>query len=121
MKIKVHRFADVVIGGWVPGRGRLTGLPGAVLVGERCDGLLYYAGNVGTGWSQADRTRLAELLQAVATDNCPFTHLPPVAGGVWVLPRLVGEVRYTSRTRAGRLRHPSWHRLRLDLTLDDLA
>ncbi|MDW4903378.1 non-homologous end-joining DNA ligase [Streptomyces californicus] len=121
VKVKVHRLADVVIGGWVPGRGRLTGLPGAVLVGERRDGLLHYAGSVGTGWSQAERTRLAELLQAVATDTCPFTHLPPVAGARWVLPRLVGEVRYTSRTRAGRLRHPSWHRLRLDLTLDDLA
>ncbi|WP_435844775.1 ATP-dependent DNA ligase [Streptomyces globisporus] len=34
VKIKVHRLADGVIGVWVPGRGRLTGLPGAVLVGE---------------------------------------------------------------------------------------
>lgn len=116
VKIKVHRLADVVIGGWVPGRGRLAGLPGAVLVGERRDGSLHYAGSVGTGWSQAERTRLAALLQAAAIDTCPFAQVPPpVAGARWVLPRLVGEVRYTSRTRAGRLRHPSWHRLRPDL------
>ncbi|MFB8126083.1 non-homologous end-joining DNA ligase [Streptomyces bacillaris] len=121
VKIKVHRLADVVIGGWVPGRGRLTGLPGAVLVGEPRDGLLYYAGSVGTGWSEAERTRLAELLQAAAIDACPFAHSPPVAGARWVLPQLVGEVRYTSRTRAGRLRHPSWHRLRPDLTPRDLG
>lgn len=121
VKIKVHRLADVVIGGWVPGRGRLTGLPGAVLVGERHDGVLHYAGSVGTGWSQAERTRLAELLQAAAIGTCPFAQVPPVAGARWVLPRLVGEVRYTSRTRAGRLRHPSWHRLRPDLAPDDLA
>ncbi|MFJ6514101.1 non-homologous end-joining DNA ligase [Streptomyces sp. NPDC091406] len=120
VKIKVHRFADVVIGGWVPGRGRLTGLPGAVLVGMRHDGLLHYAGSVGTGWSQAERTRLAALLQAAAIDACPFAQAPPVAGARWVLPRLVGEVRYTSRTNAGRLRHPSWHRLRPDLTPYDL-
>ncbi|MET9925778.1 MULTISPECIES: non-homologous end-joining DNA ligase [unclassified Streptomyces] len=121
VKIKLHRFADVVIGGWVPGRGRLTGLPGAVLVGERRDGLLHYAGSVGTGWSQAERIRLAELLHAAASDPCPFAQVPPVAGARWVLPRLVGEVRYTSRTRAGRLRHPSWHRLRPDLAPNDLA
>ncbi|MFH9298872.1 non-homologous end-joining DNA ligase [Streptomyces sp. NPDC017520] len=121
VKIKVHRVADVVIGGWVPGRGRLTGLPGAVLVGEPLDGLLHYAGSVGTGWSQTERTRLAELLQNAAIDACPFAQVPPVAGARWVLPQLVGEVRYTSRTRAGRLRHPSWHRLRLDIPLDDLT
>ncbi|MFJ8762740.1 hypothetical protein [Streptomyces cyaneofuscatus] len=121
VKIKVHRFADVVIEGWVPGRGRLTGLPGAVLVGERHDGGLHYAGSVGTGWSEAERARLAELLQAAAIDTCPFAQAPRVAGARWVLPRLVGEVRYTSRTRAGRLRHPSWHRLRPDLAPDDLA
>ncbi|WP_097986584.1 non-homologous end-joining DNA ligase [Streptomyces sp. f150] len=115
VKTKVHRLADVVIGGWVAGHGRLAGLPGAVLVGERHAGLLRYAGSVGTGWSRTERTRLAELLQAAAADTCPFTHIPPVAGARWVLPRLVGEVRYTSRTRAGRLRHPSWHRLRPDL------
>ncbi|WP_331727075.1 hypothetical protein OG215_41665 (plasmid) [Streptomyces globisporus] len=121
VKIKVHRIADVVIGGWVPGRGRLTGLPGAVLVGERHDGLLHYAGSVGTGWSHAERTRLAELLKVAATEACPFAEVPPVAGARWVLPRLVGEVRYTSRTRAGRLRHPSWHRLRPDLVTGDLT
>ncbi|MFD5199935.1 ATP-dependent DNA ligase [Streptomyces sp. NPDC058375] len=121
VKIKVHRIADVVIGGWVPGRGRLAGLPGAVLVGERRDGLLHYAGSVGSGWSEAERTRLAGLLHVATIDACPFAQAPPVAGARWALPRLVGEVRYTSRTRAGRLRHPSWHRLRPDLTPDDLA
>ncbi|MFI1786177.1 non-homologous end-joining DNA ligase [Streptomyces rubiginosohelvolus] len=121
VKIKVRRLADVVIGGWVPGRGWLTGLPGAVLVGEPHDGLLHYTGSVGTGWSHTERTRLAELLQNAAIDACPFAQVPSVAGARWVLPQLVGEVRYTSRTHAGRLRHPSWHRLRPGLTPDDLA
>ncbi len=86
VKIKVHRLADVVIGGWVPGRGRLTGLPGAVLIGEPHDGLLHYAGSVGTGWSHAERARLAELLQNAAIDACPFAQVPPVAGAQWALP-----------------------------------
>ncbi|WP_457784757.1 ATP dependent DNA ligase [Streptomyces griseus] len=91
---------------YAPGRGRLTGLAGAVLVGERRDGSLHCAGSVGTGWSHTERTRLAELLQAAAVDARPFAQVPVVAGARWVLPRLVGEVRYTSRTRAGGLRHP---------------
>ncbi|MFD4592764.1 ATP-dependent DNA ligase [Streptomyces rubiginosohelvolus] len=121
IKIRFVRTADVVVGAWVPGRGRLSGLPGAVLVGERHDGLLHYVGSVGTGWSQAERIRLAELLHVAGIDTCPFADLPPVNGARWVLPRLVGEVGYTARTRAGRLRHPSWHRLRPDLAPDDLT
>ncbi|MFD4806340.1 ATP-dependent DNA ligase [Streptomyces anulatus] len=104
LKIEVHRLADVVIGGWVPGRGRLKGLPGAVLVGERCEGLLHYAGSVGTGWSEAERACLAELLRIAATEVCPFAEIPPGAGARRVLPPLVGEDRYSTRTRTGRER-----------------
>ncbi|MER7699186.1 MULTISPECIES: ATP-dependent DNA ligase [unclassified Streptomyces] len=122
IKIRHVRTEDIVIGGWAPGRGRLTSLPGALLMGQPGPGGgLHYVGSVGTGWSVAERTALATLLQAAATDTCPFTERPPVTAARWVEPRLVGEVRYTTRTRAGRLRQPSWHRLRLDLTLDDLA
>ncbi|MEV7102876.1 ATP-dependent DNA ligase [Streptomyces atroolivaceus] len=121
IKIRHAHTVDVIVGGWVPGRGRLGGLPGALLVGERHPGGLRYAGSVGTGWSDAERTRLAELLRVAAADTCPFDETPPVTGARWVLPRLVGEVRYATRTKAGRLRHPSWHRLRPDLAPEDLA
>ncbi|MFF2231155.1 ATP dependent DNA ligase [Streptomyces anulatus] len=90
----------------MPRRGRLNGLIGAVLAGERRDGLLHYAGSVGTGWSETERARLAELLRSAAADHCPFTEVPPVDRARWALPRLVGEVRYSTRTRTGRLRNP---------------
>ncbi|MEE1812802.1 non-homologous end-joining DNA ligase [Streptomyces sp. BE133] len=121
IKIRHVRTVDVIVGGWVPGRGRLAGLPGALLVGEWREGALRYVGSVGTGWSDTERTTLAGLLQVAAIDACPFDEVPRVAGARWVLPRLVGEVRYTTRTRAGRLRHPSWHRLRPDLAPDDIT
>ncbi|WP_442817896.1 non-homologous end-joining DNA ligase [Streptomyces sp. NBC_01591] len=121
IKIRHVRTVDVVVGGWVPGRGRLTGLPGALLVGEVHEGGLRYVGSVGTGWSDTERTTLAELLQVAAIDECPFETAPGVTGARWVLPRLVGEVRYTGSTRAGLLRHPSWHRLRPDLAPDDIT
>ncbi|MEU1126606.1 non-homologous end-joining DNA ligase [Streptomyces sp. NPDC005899] len=121
IKIRHARTADVIVGGWVPGRGRLGGLPGALLVGEPHEGRLRYVGSVGTGWSDAERTALAGLLRVAAVDTCPFDEVPRVAGARWVLPRLVGEVRYSTRTRAGKLRQPSWHRLRPDLAPGDLG
>ncbi len=117
IKIRNMTVADVLVGGWSPGKGRLTGLPGAVLVGQRTrDGGLRYVGSVGTGWSEAERLELTALLGELATDTCPFDAVPPTAGAHWVVPRLVGEVRYSIRTRAGLLRQPSWLRLRPDLT-----
>jgi len=121
IKIRNMRSEDVVVGGWLPGRGRLSGLPGAVLVGQRAAGRLRYVGNVGTGWSEAERSQLAALLGAATTDVCPFDPVPPVAGAHWVVPRLVGEVRYSTRTRAGMLRQPSWLRLRPDLAPEDAS
>ncbi|MFI2314873.1 ATP-dependent DNA ligase [Streptomyces sp. CB00072] len=121
IKIRHVRTEDIVVGGWLPGHGRLTSLPGALLMGRPAPGGgLRYVGGVGTGWSDDERMTLAALLHAAATDICPFTERPAVAGARWVAPRLVGEVRYTTRTRAGRLRQPSWHRLRPDLAPDDL-
>ncbi|MEU7057935.1 non-homologous end-joining DNA ligase [Streptomyces sp. NPDC046197] len=121
IKIRNMRSEDVVVGGWLPGKGRLTGLPGAVLVGQRGGGRLRYVGSVGTGWSEAERRELAALLGALATDVCPFDPVPSAPGAHWVLPRLVGEVRYSVRTRAGMLRQPSWLRLRPDLAPEDAA
>ncbi|WP_129312213.1 non-homologous end-joining DNA ligase [Streptomyces sp. L2] len=121
IKIRNMRSEDVVIGGWLPGKGRLTGRPGAVLVGQRAGGRLRYVGGVGTGWSEAERAELAELLRAVAADRCPFDPVPRIADARWVRPRLVGEVSYSIRTRAGMLRQPSWLRLRPDLTPEESA
>ncbi|MEU6355786.1 non-homologous end-joining DNA ligase [Streptomyces sp. NPDC047072] len=121
IKIRNMRSEDVIVGGWLPGKGRLTGLPGAVLVGQRTGGRLRYVGNVGTGWSETERTELAALLRTAATDTCPFDPAPRVPGARWVVPRLVGEVRYSTRTRAGLLRQPSWSRLRPDLTPEESA
>ncbi|MFE6360478.1 ATP-dependent DNA ligase [Streptomyces sp. NPDC057806] len=119
IKIRNMHSEDVVVGGWLPGKGRLTGLPGALLVGQRAGGRLRYVGGVGTGWSRPEREELAGLLAAGATEACPFDPVPAVPGARWVVPRLVGEVRFSTRTRAGMLRQPSWLRLRPDLTPEE--
>lgn len=121
VKIRNVLTTDAIVGGWVPGRGRLAGLPGAVLLGQRQGDRLRYIGSVGTGWNRRERVELADLLQVAAVTACPFSPVPRIAGARWVLPRLVGEIEYTTWTRAGMLRHPSWHRLRPDLAPDDIA
>ncbi|MGV9341095.1 ATP-dependent DNA ligase [Streptomyces sp. NPDC003688] len=121
IKIRNQRSADVIVGGWLPGKGRLTGLPGAVLLGQRDGGRLRYAGRVGTGWSEAERTELAAILGKLTSEQCPFDPAPRIAEAHWVLPRLVGEVGYSTRTRAGLLRQPTWLRLRPDLTPEESA
>ncbi|MFE3198192.1 ATP-dependent DNA ligase [Embleya sp. NPDC059237] len=118
VKIRHAHTLDVVVGGWLPGRGRLADLPGALLVGVREAGLLRFVGAVGSGFADRERTMLGELLRVSAIDECPFTPEPDLVDAHWVLPRLVGEVRYATRTRAGLLRHPVWHRLRPDLAED---
>ncbi|MFB8017084.1 ATP-dependent DNA ligase [Streptomyces rubiginosohelvolus] len=121
IKIRNVKTADIIVGGWLPGRGGLNALPGALLMGQPGPEGLQFVGRVGTGWSDAERIRLAGVLAELATGTCPFTQRPSVTGARWVTPRLVAEVRYTTRTQAERLRHPSWHRIRPDLTPDDLC
>ncbi|MFB8775913.1 ATP-dependent DNA ligase [Streptomyces broussonetiae] len=121
IKIRNIRAVDVVVGGWLPGKGRLAGLPGALLLGQRAAGRLRFVGGVGAGWSDSERTELAALLRADESAVCPFDPVPKVPGAHWVRPRLVGEVRFSTRTRAGMLRQPSWLRLRPDLTPEESA
>ncbi|MEV5596059.1 non-homologous end-joining DNA ligase [Streptomyces sp. NPDC052496] len=107
---------DVVIGGWTEGRGGLAGLPGAVLAGVDEPGGLRYVGSVGSGLSGRERRELAGYLDVVRRDTSPFVNAVDVPGAHWAEPRLVAEVTFSGWTSADRLRQPTWHRLRPDLT-----
>ncbi|MFD7661115.1 non-homologous end-joining DNA ligase [Streptomyces sp. NPDC059788] len=107
---------DVVIGGWTEGRGGLSGLPGAVLAGLDEPGGLRYVGSVGSGLSGRERRELAGYLEVVRRDTPPFVNPVDVPGAHWAEPRLVAEITFSGWTSADRLRQPTWHRLRPDLT-----
>ncbi len=107
---------DVVIGGWAEGRGHLSGLPGALLTGLPEPSGLRYTGSVGSGLSEYERGELARYLGVIPRAGSPFTGPVDVPGAHWVEPRLVAEVAFSGWTASGRLRHPTWHRLRPDLT-----
>ena len=62
-KMKIRPEQELVVGGWLEGKGRAIDL-GALLVGIYGDGALQYAGKVGAGFTNDVR---AELLEAVAS------------------------------------------------------
>jgi bifunctional non-homologous end joining protein LigD len=111
LKIKNVRREDVVVGGWLAGEGRRRDGIGALLVGVPEDGRLRYAGRVGTGFSGAELTRLAKVLEQRETS--PFGGEPqPPRDAVFVEPTHVAEVEFTEWTTDGMLRHPSYKGLR---------
>jgi bifunctional non-homologous end joining protein LigD len=104
-----------VIGGWTPGEGWRSGGIGALLLGYYDhDGMLRYAGKVGTGFSEQELERLSALLVPLEQDENPFAGpgIPRVAH--FVEPCLVAEVRFTEWTAGGRIRQPAYLGLRDD-------
>ncbi|MFE7317925.1 non-homologous end-joining DNA ligase [Streptomyces sp. NPDC057555] len=116
VKTKYQETLDVVIGGWLEGRGALGGLPGSVVVGVAEPAGLRFVGAVGSGLSDHERRELAHYLSVIPLDRSPFVNPVDLAGVHWAEPRLVAEIAFSGWTSAGRIRHPVWHRLRPDLT-----
>jgi bifunctional non-homologous end joining protein LigD len=116
-KVKAFHRQEAVVGGINPGKGNRAGQIGSLLVGVQADGGLAYAGRVGTGFTDRTLRMLGELLAPLYTTTCPFaTEVPPdhARGAIWVEPRVVVEVAFTTWTQAGRMRAPSYQGLRND-------
>jgi bifunctional non-homologous end joining protein LigD len=125
-KVKLVTRDEFVIGGWMEGEGRRGGSIGALLMGEYDAGdALRYRGRVGTGFSDAELTRLRTLLEPLVRDTSPFDD--PVPGPLpgrdairFVEPVLVAEVAYRELTTAGTLRQASYVGLRHDKRAGDV-
>jgi bifunctional non-homologous end joining protein LigD len=118
LKVKNVRAQEVVIGGWLPGKGRREGELGALLVGyyepDGGERRLRYAGKVGTGFADPDLRLLRERLAPLAREDSPFEGRQPEKGSRFVDPELVAQVEFNEWTSAGTLRHPSYQGLRDD-------
>jgi bifunctional non-homologous end joining protein LigD len=116
IKTVIGHTADVVICGWLPGRGRLHGSLGALLLGayDRA-GRLHYVGRVGTGMTTVERRRLLGELAGVRRATAPLhAETANTAAVTWVEPLLVARVAYRTWTSQAQLRHPSWRGLQPD-------
>ena len=70
-----------------------------------------FAGRVGTGFTEAELTRLLRLLDPLRRDSPPFDPPPPrpvAREATWAEPEIVVEVAFTEWTGVGILRHPSY-------------
>ena len=114
LKIKNVQRQDVVVGGWMPGEGRRSNSIGSLVVGYYDGDKLVYAGNVGSGFKEADLQRLSKLLEPLRRKDSPFDVRQPKKGAIFVEPKLVAEVEFLEWTRAGTLRAPAFKGLRDD-------
>lgn len=121
LKIKTHGRQELVVAGWTKGQGRRSQGFGSLVLGVQEPEGLRWAGNVGTGFDDAEIARLLERLEPLRREGSPFAEtpkMPKVRKGdvVWVEPELVAEVRFAEWTHDGRLRAPVYQGLREDKT-----
>jgi len=105
LKLKPARRLVGVIIGWQPGIAGVQSL----LVAGPCQGRLRYLARLSTGFTDAERRRLAGVLAAVQGRPRPVVPCPHP--GLWLEPELVCQVNYLDWTPAGRLRGASFHGL----------
>ena|SRR5579862_390970 len=126
LKIKAHGQQEFVVAGYTRGAGRRAGTFGALVLGVNEDGRLRYAGNVGTGFDDAEIRRLLTLLRPLERATTPFDEVPKMPrvrrGDVqWVEPKLLAEVSFGEWTHDGRVRHPVYLGLRDDKAAPDVT
>jgi bifunctional non-homologous end joining protein LigD len=124
-KVKVRARQEVVVVGYTKGQGRRTGGFGALVAAVQEGGGLRWAGNVGTGFTDAEIERLLGLMRPLERNGSPLAETPKMprvrsSDIVWVEPKLVAEVEFAEWTREGRLRAPVYLGLREDKTPSDV-
>ena len=115
-KLKLVRHQTCVVGGWTDPRGSRPFF-GALLLGVYDGrGRLQYIGHTGAGFTDAELGRVWKILHALQVRTCPFDVQPKTNEKPhWVKPQVVVEVKFTEWTVEGRLRHPTYLRVRDDV------
>lgn len=111
IKIKKNQSLDLFVIGYTPDEhGSFKSL---LLAEADDDGSLTYRGNVGTGFSELQKR---EILKRFKISGRPrnVLELPLNFGEVYVKPNLIIEVEYLEITKEGKLRHPTFKRIRDD-------
>src|SRR5689334_15642612 len=121
LKVKFVLRQAFVIGGYLYATNGTLDL-GSLLIGYFEKGKLIYAGSVGTGWSHQLGRSIMAAVQRNGRDDSPFVAVPrpDAKDAKCANPKLVAEVQFTTWTRDGRVRHPSFKGLREDKPAKDV-
>jgi len=105
-KLKLLKRETFIVGGWTDPQNSRHHF-GSLVLGRREGGRLQWVGNVGAGFDQAELSRVAARLEALASKACPFANPPrAIAKAHWVKPKMAVDVQFTEVTEDGMLRHP---------------
>nr|MBA3718464.1 DNA ligase [Actinomycetota bacterium] len=126
LKIKTHGDQEFVIAGYTKGQGRRSGRFGSLILGYRQGDELVYAGNVGTGFNEAEIDKLLTKLRPLERKTCPFPEIPKMpkvrkGDVVWVAPKLVCQVEFAEWTHDRHLRAPVYKGLREDKSAEEVV
>jgi bifunctional non-homologous end joining protein LigD len=125
LKFKAHAEQEFVIAGYTRGKGRREWSFGSLVLGVYGHDGLEWAGNVGTGFDEAEIERLLKKLRPLERKTSPFSPVPKMPrvrkdDVVWVEPKLVAEISFAEWTHDGRLRAPVYQGLREDKDPEDV-
>lgn len=117
VKVKHEQTDEFVVVGYTAPKGTRSGF-GSLLMARVDNGVLVYAGRVGTGYDDAMLKSLLARLQPLHSDRAPVelpAHVPFKPRSVhWVKPQLVAEVAFRGWGKEGLLRQAAFKRLRED-------
>jgi bifunctional non-homologous end joining protein LigD len=113
LKVKALHQQELVIVGWNPSTSTDFDI-GSLHLAVNENGVLRYAGKVGTGFNAKMRKFLRGELEKDEIEKPLVEDAPRVKVARWVKPRLVAEIAFTEWTADRRLRHPSFLGLRED-------
>ncbi|MDV8001452.1 ATP-dependent DNA ligase [Rhodococcus sp. IEGM 1408] len=123
LKEKLLTTTEAVVGGWRPGKGGRSGSLGSLLLGLPAETGLTYIGRVGTGFTDRQGRAILDELEPLRRKTSPFVEQLPADArrdAIWVLPKLVVEVRHQGFSDDGVLRQSSWRDIRRDKLPGDL-
>jgi len=117
LKVKSVMMQEVVICGYtLPQKSRKYF--GSIILGINEGRKLKFIGNCGTGFTDASLKELHEQFEKLKTDKCPFDEKPTLTGTkrkpVWIIPKLICNVKFLEWTQDKRLRNPVFMGLRTD-------
>jgi bifunctional non-homologous end joining protein LigD len=117
VKVKCIKRQEFVVGGYTEPKGTRAYL-GSLLMGYYDNKRnLIYCGHVGTGFDSNSIKIVYDRLKELQQDHSPFASPIKDRSGFrvhWTSPRMVVEVKYSTWTDDGLLRHPSFIGIRED-------